>query len=193
MSEYDNFNPVPEQAQQTEEHQEFGNEEAPKKKTTTKISPAASANARSNQLVNKKYKFDQIEFDSKTKVYYIQAKSTNFDRIFRRIPREVNKNADDFIVPLGTTCIETIICAYGLSYGIIYSDETWLDLIQKFNKKQTWENAQKIIEFLRASAALKVLAMSGESYDPSQPILFTSKIQSVKEYDIVDKFCAMVR
>jgi len=168
------------------------NEEESQEKTPIKASPYAHANVRSNQLVNNKYKFSRITLDNND-IYFIQAKSVNFDRILRRTPREVNRFADDFIVPLGMTCLETIICAYGLSYGIIYSDETWLNLINKFNRKQTLEDAQNIIRFLRAAATIKYLVMSGEPLDVRNKIAFTTKIQKVATYSIVDNFCSMVK
>lgn len=180
------------QEQNTKEiYQENVSEETPKK-TKSKITPSTNAGVRASQMVNKKYNLPQLELDNH-KVYFIQAKSTNFDRIFRRTPREVNKYADDFIVPLGTTCVETIICAYGLSYGMIYNDDHWLKIIQEFNKDQSFENAEHVVEYLRGAAVLKVLSMSTEKVNYNNSICFASKIQKVKDYQIVENFISMVK
>ncbi len=116
-----------------------------------------------------------------------------FDRILRRTPREVNKNADDYTVPLGYTCTQTVISAYGLSNGVIYGEDRWLRLIAAFNQSMTEENAMKVICFLRASATLKYINVSGNTINSDMSIEFAEQILSVSDNYIISYFSDMVR
>lgn len=180
------------QENQVPESSEYTEEAPTKEKKTSKPGPYTLARIRSSQLVNNKYKFSRITLDG-NEVYFIQAMSLNFDRILRRTPREVNRYADDYIVPLGITPLETIISTYGLSYGFIYSDDTWLTLINRFNQNQTFEDAKSIIQYLHAAATIKCIAMSGQTLDTRNQFSFASAIQKVDTYTIVHNFTQMVK
>ena len=161
--------------------------DSPKKKLSV------NASARANQIVKNRYHFPQMDLGGKKSYYDIESRSTSFDRILRRTPREVYRDREDYVGPLGTTCMETVICAYGLSYGYIYTDEHWFDLLGKFNDDKSVENAEKVVDYLRAAATLKYLNVSGATIHSDHPVQFAQNIQSVNVYDIISFFCYMVR
>ena len=160
----------------------------------SKILNPVNASARANQLVKKKYNFETLDsLVPKKPLYYLKSKSMAFDRILRRTPREVYKNSDDYKVPLGFTCTQTIISAYGLSNGVIYGEDRWIRLLGAFNQTQNEENALKVINFLRASATLKYINVSGSTINPDMSIEFAEQILSVGDNYIISYFSEMVR
>jgi len=158
----------------------------------SKTSASVKANMRANQMVKKRYKFAQVSIEGMN-VYIIEAGSMAFDRILRRTAREVNSRADNYTIPLGTTCTGTIVAAYGLSNGEIYHEEEWLNLLAAYNAEASAENAVKVMQFLRAAAILKYLRVSGKMVNLSDPYEFAAAILQMNEQEIVNYFCNMVR
>ncbi|MBQ7608563.1 MAG: hypothetical protein IJU76_11435 [Desulfovibrionaceae bacterium] len=159
----------------------------------SKILTPVNASARANQLVKKKYNFETIELVPDKPLYILKSKSMAFDRILRRTPREVYKNSDDYTVPLGYTCTQTIISAYGLSNGVIYSEDRWIRLIAAFNQSATEDNAMKVVCFLRAAATLKYINVSGSTINSDMSIEFAEQILSVNDNYIISYFSDMIR
>ena len=162
-------------------------------KNDSKILTPVNASARANQLVKRKYNFSTIELVPGKPLYILKSKSMAFDRILRRTPREVYKNSDDYTVPLGYTCTQTVVSAYGLSNGVIYNEDRWIRLIAAFNQSPSEDNATKVLCFLRASAALKYINVSGSTINSDMSIEFAEQILTVSDNCIITYFSDMVR
>lgn len=154
---------------------------------------SAKAHTYSFQFVHDRFNLKQLDLGQKKKIFYVQAPSSAFDRIYRRMPSEVNKTASEYVVPLGHTCVETVVNAYGLSNSEIYEKREWLKLISDFNILQTAENAEKVMHYLRSASYIKYLAVSGQRVNVSNQYDFITAIKSVVPYEVVFYFLEMIR
>ena len=157
------------------------------------IPVSVTAYSKAKQIVKNKYSFPQRVFGEDRPLFYVESRSPAFDRILRRRPVEVYRYSDSYVIPLGYSCIETVVSAYGLSFAGIYRDSRWEHLVGQFNQNMTPENARNLISFLHGAAIIKNIAINHPRLNTSNPIPFTVAIQSLSDYDLVDAFAAMVR
>ena len=168
-----------------------------KKAKRNKDKPVSSqgtlASSKATALVKTKYNLPQIDLGLKKELYVVYSNSPTFDRVLRRTPREVFSKSDIYIVPLGFSCTETVVSAYGLSNGFIYKNQTWIERLGAFQENRCEQTANGVIHFLRAAAVLKYLYLSGAKIDSNNQFEFSSDILNVTDSAIISAFAEMVR
>ncbi len=186
MAEFENDQNMEQVAQEAPEAPEAeGNESA-----TLDI---RNASARSFHIIKKRYNLPQENLDSGV-YYYLQSKTRPFDAILRRSPTEVNKETSDFKVPLGATCMQAVVSLYGLSNGMIYSDERWQQMLKAYNDNPCGETALPLLSFLKAAATVKCIEVSGgRKSAQDDEIGYCQEVSEVDDKVIVTFFMDMIR
>ena len=154
-----------------------------------------NANARAFQAVKKRYCLPSMEVGAPlNSVYYLQSRTRTFDSILRRSPREVCHALDDYRIPLGTSCVRTVVSLYGLSNSAIYGDERWQKMLVEFNDNPCSAVASSLISFLKAAAVCKCIEVNGGRKSPEGDVIgYCQEINEIDDKIVVTFFMDMVR
>ena len=192
MAEFENEQNVQDQEAVADDQVACGPE--PDTEAEGKILDVKNTSSRSFHLIKKRYGLPQREIEGVGSVYYLQSKTRPFDSILRRAPCEVNKETDSFRVPLGTSCLESVVSLYGLSNGAIYGYEKWQKLLHDYNEAPNQETLRPLLAFLRAAAVTKCIDVNGgRKSKPNDEIGYCQEIAEIDDKVIVSFFLDMIR
>ena len=148
--------------------------------------------AKAISLVKTKYELPIIKFDENKTLYVLNSNTLVFDRMLRRYPEEVYPKKSTYVIPLGYSCTEAVVSAYGLSNSTIYKNKIWIERLSAYQKNMCEQTAFLVLNYLHTAAVLKFLRSSNEKINVNNQFDLAYALVSVSEAQIINAFNKMV-